>query len=98
MRNNCCFRLGVGFLLTALGLGCAFAGSAMATPLSVNHRLLAHSAVDSSLGGNMAGYVLNAETNMNRIYTQKLNQQLLNPTDASYWAYLSTFNPGPSPA
>ncbi len=50
------------------------AGSVINPPL-----LLASAGNYGALGGSMAGYVLNAETGMNRVYTQKLNQDLLNP-------------------
>lgn len=41
------------------------------------------SAADSAQVQGMAGYVLNSETNMNTVYTRKLNRELMNPPQAS---------------
>lgn len=78
MGNCCWFRAYAGSALLIVGFCCA-SGSAMAQPDSVNHFLLAQANSYSTLGGNMAGYVLNAGTNQNSLYMQRVNRELMYP-------------------
>lgn len=69
------FSMGIGLCLTSF----LVARHSVAAPMLSAGR----SAASSAQVQGMAGYVLNSETNMNTVYTRKLNRELMNPPNSS---------------
>jgi hypothetical protein len=71
-------RSGAGILVSVMLVAAGLGGPAQVLGDASN--LLAATPVQSTAQvQGMAGYVLNAETNMNTVYTRKLNRELMNP-------------------
>ena len=71
-------------ILLSMGLVIFLTGSMLFVQAGDYKMLSAgRSAADSAQVQGMAGYVLNSETNMNTVYTRKLNRELMNPPNPS---------------
>jgi hypothetical protein len=79
MRNDEILKASGLSLLLLLASWGSYAPLQLANRPTEQPVLVAHSAVDIMQAGNMAGYVLNNEMGMNRVYGQRINRDLLNP-------------------